>query len=73
MKENWGFPGMPPLYVDVLHRQPEGETGEKVIVKGHIPWWGKPIEGWSGEETIIFRRQKEGEMKIVDKPDHEYK
>lgn len=64
-KENWGSPGMPPYYVDVLDRQPLGEFSEKVYIRGRHLNLGKPHQGWQGDETIVSRVLREGEMQVI--------
>lgn len=59
--ENWGKPGMPPIFVRVLDRQvlEQSESGtfkrEIVYIKGYHPHLGKLHNGWSGAETIVER------------------
>ena len=59
MKENWGRPGMPPIWVDVLDRQVvrSGKSMEHqvIYVRGHHQHLGKLHQGWSGPETIVER------------------
>lgn len=59
MKENWGQRGMPPRYYEVRHRAIDYESptyqSETVWVEGYHPHLGKPIQGWSGQETVVHR------------------
>lgn len=59
MKENWARKGLAPVMVDVRHRTIDFESdisqAETVWAAGHYPHWGKPIDGWSGQETVIKR------------------
>lgn len=74
MKENWEKrKSFPPHYVDVLHRRNQGSE-EIIFAKGKMPHLGYPHEGWSGDETVIFRRKnKNGEWKVVRKEPRDYK
>ena len=66
--ENWAkSPGLPPFEVDVLSRKPLG-CEEIVWVKGTLPHLGILHKGWSGDETIIFRRKQEDGNWRITKP-----
>jgi hypothetical protein len=66
--ENWAKnPGLPPIEIDVLWRKPLG-CEEIVIAKGTLPHLGLPHKGWSGDETVIFRRKQENGNWKITKP-----
>jgi len=58
-KENWGTPGMPPQYFDVLDRwvichSPDGEQRTEYIwIRGKHPHFGRVIERYQGTETFV--------------------
>lgn len=73
MKENWGYRGMPPIYIDVLHRevtyQSEAFQTETIYIKGYHPHLGKPHQGWQGAETIVQREVIKPNGEFVIHPD----
>ena len=77
MKENWAKnKKLPPIYIEVLDRKTLGKTKTEEIVfaQGSMPHLGYPYKGWSGPETLIFRRKRTtGEWQIVKKEIFEYK
>ena len=77
MKENWGHKGMPPINIEVRHRaidyDSETYRRETVWIEGHHPHLGKPIQGWSGGETIVQREIIKGPTPGMDMlPNVEY-
>jgi hypothetical protein len=67
-RENFGTPGMPPIWYDVLHRQTEqkrGVTIEVTWVSGFHPHLGKLHHGWSGPETIVRREIRGSAVRLL--------
>ena len=68
-KENWGEHGMPPIMVEVLHREILADNNssykEKVYIKGHKIHLGVLHQGWQGEETIVMRERRNGKVRLI--------
>jgi hypothetical protein len=66
--ENWAKdPRSRPIYVEVLDRTVVG-CEELLYIKGTSIHLGTPHKGWSGDETIVFRRKEENGNWRVFKP-----
>lgn len=67
MKENWGKVGFPPASVDVKHSYTTYDTDtvngyhihkQRYWIGGYHAHWGKPLQGWTGQETEIIKEIK---------------
>lgn len=76
MRENWGHKGMPPIYVDVLHREVVHESdtfrSEVVYIRGDHKHLGKYNAGWTGHETVVRREIIKSPSSVDMDPNIEY-